>query len=448
MRYSIALALAMLLAAAASPEAATEPRVALVVGNGTYVNAGALRNPPNDAKAMSTLLRRAGFEVIERENATRRGMIEALRSFAQKLSSGGVGLFYYAGHGIQARGVNYLVPIDAALAAEDDLRYEAFDVQDVLDRMDEAHVRLSLVILDACRDNPFLRSVRSISNARGLAPLAAPSGTLVAYATAPGKVAADGEGDNGIYTSELLQAMSVPGLKLQEVFERVIDAVERKTARMQTPWISSSFRGDFYFLPPSEAAPGGAPSALGPVAVLPPAGEDRQIEAVFWSTIKDSTSAADFADYLKRYPQGAFASLARRKLEGLQSMAQLQAAPASLPQEEGTFGAALGGEAPVFASGCWYDAAMGPEFAFASRILEADPAAPGRTRFELVALAGNPIHLEKSAEADGTGRFKTADGRITILDQDTYEESPEPTRSAAADLLLHPATIYKRTACR
>jgi len=151
---------------------------------------------------------------------------------------------------------------------------------------------------------------------------------------------------------------------------------------------------------------------------------------------------------LKRYPQGAFASLARRKLEGLQSMAQLQAAPASLPQEEGTFGAPLGAEGPIFASGCWYDAAKGPEFAFASRILAADPAVPGRTRFELVALAGNPIHLEKSAEADGTGRFKTADGRITILDQDTYEESPEPTRSTAADLLLHPATIYKRTTCR
>jgi len=189
--------------------AQTEQRVALVVGNGAYVNAETLKNPANDAKAMAAMLRRAGFDVVERENTTRRTLIEAIRSFSEKLSPGGVGLVFYAGHGIQARGANYLLPIDAALAAEDDLRYEALDLQDILNRLDDSKVRLSLVILDACRDNPFTRSFRSTT--RGLAQIDAPRGTLIAYATAPGKLAADGEGNNGVYTSELLKAMSEPG---------------------------------------------------------------------------------------------------------------------------------------------------------------------------------------------------------------------------------------------
>jgi len=134
--------------------------------------------------------------VIERENTTRRAMIEATRIFAEKLSPGGGGLFFYAGHGVQAKGANYLLPVDSALTIEDDLKYEALDVQDVLNKFDDARVRLSLVILDACRDNPFARSFRS--SERGLAQIDAPRGTIVAYATAPGKTAADGNGDNGV----------------------------------------------------------------------------------------------------------------------------------------------------------------------------------------------------------------------------------------------------------
>jgi formylglycine-generating enzyme required for sulfatase activity len=320
MRLWSALAWGVLLALASTPAAAqTEQRVGLVIGNGTYVNAPTLKNPPNDAKAMAAALRRAGFDVIERENATRRGMIEALRTFAEKLSPGGIGLFFYAGHGVQARGANYLIPIDAALAAEDDLRYETTDVQDVLNRLDDAKVRLSLVILDACRDNPFSRSFRS--TARGLAQIDAPRGTLIAYATAPGKEAADGDGDNGVYTAELLKAMSLPGLKLQEVFEHVIDAVERKTANEQTPWISSSFRGDFYFIGPTTVTI--SPPAPAPAIGVPAAIDDR--ETVFWTTIKDSTMPADFEDYLKRFPSGTFASLAQRRLDALKKAAPQQA---------------------------------------------------------------------------------------------------------------------------
>src|SRR5262249_47275183 len=149
-----------------------ESRVALVLGNGAYQNAASLRNPVNDARAIAALLGKLGFEVIERENTSRRAMTDAMRAFAEKLTPGGVGLFFYAGHGMQVKGGNFLLPVDAALSEEDDLKYETVDVADVLGRMDDARIRLSLVILDACRDNPFAKSSRSVT--RGLAPIDAP----------------------------------------------------------------------------------------------------------------------------------------------------------------------------------------------------------------------------------------------------------------------------------
>jgi TPR repeat protein/uncharacterized caspase-like protein len=280
---------------------------------------GALKNPANDAKAMAAMLRRAGFEVIERENATRRSMIEAMRIFSEKLSPGGVAAFFYAGHGIQANGANYLMPVDVSLAAEDDLRYEALDVQDILNRMDNARVRLSLVILDACRDNPFARSFRSA--ARGFKLLDAPSGTFIAYATAPGKLAADGDGENGVYTAEVLKAMSEPGLNLEQVFKHVADAVERRTASAQTPWISSSFRGEFYFFEPTMVNISPPLVSAIPNQTLSTF-EERQVEVAFWSSIQTSAAPADFEDYLARYPAGTFASLAQRKLKALKASPQ------------------------------------------------------------------------------------------------------------------------------
>jgi hypothetical protein len=280
---------------AASLPARGAERVALVVGNGAYANTTTLQNPANDAREMAATLRLAGFEVIELEDANRRTMIDGLRVFGEKLSPGGVGLFFYAGHGIQRRGENYLLPTDVVLAGEGDLKYEGFDVEDVLASMDEARVRLSLVILDACRDNPFARSFRS--TARGLAQIDPPRGALVAYATAPGKAAADGDDGHGLYTAELLAAMKVPGLNLKDVFERATDAVESKTAKAQLPWVNSSFRGDFYFFaPPGPARPVQA-------AATPPSTADG--EAAFWDSIKDSVFAADFDDYLQRWGNSA-----------------------------------------------------------------------------------------------------------------------------------------------
>jgi uncharacterized caspase-like protein len=290
--------------------AQSETRVALVIGNGAYQHTDPLRNPVNDSRAMAKALREAGFEVIARENLTRRAFVEALHEFSGKVPPGGVGLFYYAGHGIQVRGVNHLVPVDATLANERDVKYETVDLNDVLNGLDEARARLSLVILDACRDNPFARKFRSAS--RGLAQTDAPRGTVIAYATAPGDTASDGDGTNGLYTTELLKAIAEPGLKLEEVFKRTIDGVARASGNKQTPWVSSSFRGDFFFN--TAAAP--PPAAAIPV----PPGVDA-VEQTAWTTIANSTNPAMFELFLQRFPNGTYADFARARLEELKAAA-------------------------------------------------------------------------------------------------------------------------------
>ncbi|MGE0425940.1 MAG: caspase family protein [Reyranellaceae bacterium] len=310
-----------LLLAAMPGWAQKDVRVALVIGNGAYQNAEPLKNPVNDARAMAGVLRDAGFEVILRENVTRRMFVEALYEFSGKVPPGGVGLFYYAGHGMQVRGLNHLVPVDAVLANERDVKYETIDLNDVLGGLDEARARLSLVILDACRDNPFARRFRSTN--RGLAQTDAPRGTVIAYATAPGDTAADGEGDNGLYTSELLKAIAVPGLKLEEVFKRTIDGVARVSANKQTPWVSSSFRGDFVFHV-AVAAPAPSPPPPPPVAAAPARPTVDPVEQTAWTTIANSSNPVMFELFLKRFPNGAYSDFARAKLEELKMAAVLE----------------------------------------------------------------------------------------------------------------------------
>jgi formylglycine-generating enzyme required for sulfatase activity len=221
-----------------------EKRVALVIGNAAYVSSP-LKNPVHDARAMAQTLKGLGFEVIARENIGEKDMRRAILDFGDRLRDGGVGLFFYAGHGMQVAGRNFLVPIGAEIRSERDVELEAIDVARVLARMDEAKNRLNIVVLDACRDNPFGRSFRSAS--RGLAQIDAPTGTLIAYATAPGKLARDGDSSNGLYTGELLRAMREPDLKLEDVFKRVRQAVRQKTKGEQVPWEASSVEGDFIF---------------------------------------------------------------------------------------------------------------------------------------------------------------------------------------------------------
>jgi hypothetical protein len=229
-------------------------RQALVIGNSDYAYAGMLRNPVNDANAISAALQQLGFEVITITNANQRKMENSIREFGKQLMQNkGVGLFYFAGHGIQFDGENYLLPTDIDASTEEDVRYDAVPLGKLLTQMRSAKNGMNIVVLDACRNNPFARSFRSSS--RGLAQVTAPTGSFISYATAPGSVAADGDGENGLFTEQLLKHMNTPGLKLEDVFKQVRVDVQRESGNQQVPWDSSSVTGDFYFIPPKMSSP-------------------------------------------------------------------------------------------------------------------------------------------------------------------------------------------------
>jgi len=219
-------------------------RLALVIGNAAYPSAP-LKNPVNDARAMARTLKELGFEVVLRENIGQRDMAAVVRQFGASISPGSTTLFYFAGHGMQVKGRNYLVPVDADIQLEDEVPYATIDVSLVLDKMEVGKSAINLVILDACRNNPFARRFRS--SATGLAQMDAPVGTLIAFATAPGSVAQDGSGANGIYTQHLLESIATPGLPVEQMFKRVRIGVAKATHDSQIPWESSSMKGDFVF---------------------------------------------------------------------------------------------------------------------------------------------------------------------------------------------------------
>jgi tol-pal system protein YbgF len=333
--FALGLAAALLSAAGAVPPATAqaqrapqgaallkEPRIALVIGNAKYKDAP-LRNPLNDARAFAASLREVGFDVIQLENAGQREMARAITRFGEKLADGGVGLFYFSGHGLQVRGRNFLVPVDAEIGSENSVRNEAIDVDQVLDQMGGSSTRLNLVILDACRNNPFERRFRGSSS--GLASINAPKGTLIAYSTAPGSVAADGEGNNGVYTGALLKTMRQAGVRVEEVFKEVRAEVSRITNDAQVPWESSSLTGDFFFKPAPPPPPPAPQPAAAPVAQAlamtaptpspPPAVTIDPGELAFWDAIKQSTNAGDYQAYLEAFPNGRFAPLARNRIK-------------------------------------------------------------------------------------------------------------------------------------
>ncbi|HZI20445.1 MAG TPA: caspase family protein [Pyrinomonadaceae bacterium] len=286
--------------------ARTGRRMALIIGNGAYQNAPPLRNPANDATDMAGALRALGFDVKSGVDLTQRQMKAMIREFGQQLRGGGQGLFYFAGHGVQLRGRNYLIPVDADVQSEADVEDQGVDVNLVLGLMDEAGNGLNVIILDACRNNPFGRSFRSAAN--GLAQMDAPGGTLIAYATAPGAVASDGNSRNGLYTQELLKLMRTPGLDIEAVFKQTRISVRGLTQGKQTPWESSSLIGNFYFTGPGEKEAAATPRTPGaPV-------DPTAVELAFWDSIKNSTNPEDFKDYLARYPSGQFVTIARRRL--------------------------------------------------------------------------------------------------------------------------------------
>jgi hypothetical protein len=221
-------------------------RLALVIGNSAYKTAP-LENPLNDAEDMAATLTNLGFQVIFKKNADQRTMEDAIRYFGKQLRNGGVGLFYYAGHGMQVEGRNYLIPVDARIESENDVKYEAVDAGRVLGQMEDAQSQINIVILDACRNNPFSRNFRT--GERGLARMDAPKGSLIAYATAPGEVAADGSERNGIFTKYLMKHMVEPNLPIEMVLKQARIDVARVTGGRQIPWEASSLMGNFYFNP-------------------------------------------------------------------------------------------------------------------------------------------------------------------------------------------------------
>ncbi len=292
----------------------SEQRVALVIGNSTYTDFP-LANPVNDATDMAQALQNAGFKVILKRNGNTRDMRQAIREFASELRRAHVGLFYFAGHGIQVKGNNYLVPVGADIQGEADVEDLAIDAGYVLRTMEEAQVKVSIVILDACRNNPFARSFRSTN--RGLAQMTAATGSIVAFATAPGSVAADGTGRNGIYTKYLLESLRQADTDILKVLQRTRANVVKETGGKQTPWESTSLVGDFYFRPPSAGTPlGSATQSAAVPAPADPTTDDR----AFWESVKDSGKADELHAYLEQYPNGRFAALARTRLKSLEAL--------------------------------------------------------------------------------------------------------------------------------
>ena len=232
-----------------------QKRLALVIGNADYKTAP-LRNTVNDARSMNRTLSDLGFSVDLVENATQNEMKKRIDLFGRKLQSvKGVGLFYFSGHGMQVKGQNYLIPLGANLDSEEDVEYESVNAGRIVAKMESARNLMNIIILDACRNNPFVRSFRSAT--QGLALLKPPAGTFIAYATGPGSVASDGseESANGLYTGELIRHMRSPGLGIEEVFKRVRAAVYKKSKGKQTPWETMSLMpGAFYFVPPLQGA--------------------------------------------------------------------------------------------------------------------------------------------------------------------------------------------------
>ena len=290
-----------------------DKRIALVIGNGAYQNVARLDNPVNDAKLMADTLRGLGFVLVgggAQTNLDKTGLDNAIAKFGSEVVGADVGLFYYAGHGVQVRNSNYLVPTNANPAREADVFIQMTDVAVVLSQMEGSGTKLNLLILDACRNNPFGgRGLRSAD--AGLAQIRAPEGTLISYATQPGNVAKDGTGANSPYTTALAQTIRRGGLDIFQTFNEVGILVKRTTGGDQQPWVSSSpIDGSFYFTAPPTASP----------PVRPPTDPLDEAERV-WRTVKDSTSQAVLADFIRQFGGTAFGSMARARLEELKKAA-------------------------------------------------------------------------------------------------------------------------------
>jgi uncharacterized caspase-like protein len=260
--FAAGLAMKSCLASLAFAQAGADRvrRSALVMGNAAYAF-GKLKNPVNDSRAVSTALQALGFDVMTLEDADLARMLEAMKDFAARGQNSEVRLLFYAGHGVQAKGKNYLVPVDATLIDEDKLDAQMVSVSELIDKLSALKAGVNIVILDACRTGVSANVARRAgtrSASGGLAQMNAPRGTLIAFSTAPGSVALDGAAKNSAYTRHLLEYMREPGLPVEQVFKRVRISVAEETLQAQIPWETSSLMGDFCFLSDKTGACAGA----------------------------------------------------------------------------------------------------------------------------------------------------------------------------------------------
>jgi len=280
------------------------PKRALVIGNAAYRSDAVLRNPVNDADAVAAALQTFGFEVTRQRDATREAMLGAIDVFTRELASRqAMGLFYYAGHGMQLGWRNYLLPVDAVLQSPEDIARHCVDLGVLIDGIKRAGNPMNVIVLDACRNNPFGRTFGA--TAKGLSQMDAPPQTLLAYATAPGCEAEDGQGENGLYTQNLLREMQVREAKIEDVFKRVRLDVRRASKGAQIPWESTSLEEDFYFLPPEQLRKRSQEE------------EEREFreEAALFEKARQAKEPAPIENYLRRYPSGRFAELAQLRLD-------------------------------------------------------------------------------------------------------------------------------------
>jgi hypothetical protein len=323
MRYVI-IFLSLVCMVFSADAARADRRVAFVVGNGAYKNVQPLPNPPIDAKSMASVLRNVGFEVVEGTNLTRDKMTERLLEFGKKAQGADVALFFYAGHGIAISGTNYLLPIDADIKSEMDVKLgAAINIDLTLDQtMGDAKVKL--VFLDACRDNPFAAKMkansatRSVNVQTGLAEMKSGEGTLIAFATGPGQTALDGqEGTNSPFTRALMANIAKPGIEIQQAMTQVRAQVNEETNKGQLPWGHTNLIGSVYLNGGAAPATAAVPSSSGPAPVASASG-GSDVELEFWRSIKESNKPEELNAYLTNYPNGQFKSLALARIASLQ----------------------------------------------------------------------------------------------------------------------------------
>ena len=319
MRFWI-LALSLLGVLVSADAARAERRVAFVVGNGTYKNATPLPNPPIDARSMAGMLRNVGFDVVEGINLSRDEMTERLLEFGRKAQGADVAVFFYAGHGVAVDGVNYLLPVDAAIKSEMDVRPgNAIDVDLALGQTMTA-ARIKLVFLDACRDNPFAARPRTGAGTRsavqaGLAEMTSGEGSLIAFATGPGQTALDGQaGTNSPFTRALVANITQPGLEIQQAMTQVRAEVSEETNKAQLPWANTNLTRAVYLNPVIAAA-----DVVAANTPPSPASAASEVELEFWRTVKDSNKPAELTAYLASYPRGQFKLIALARLAALEN---------------------------------------------------------------------------------------------------------------------------------